>query len=338
MSHHQIFLAYRRGDAQFISSALFDRLVGEFGKASVFRDFTSIPMGMDFREGIERAVLEAEVLLLVIGPEFNRGNRLNNEGDFIRFEVELALQHAIPVVPILVGGATFPNEHEMPSSLQELRYRQAVEIPSGSAFDAALASLTESLKQFSKTKRFQPPDIRVPLPKTVSPAVRSQNRDIGKSVFISYRREGGAETARLMRYELREREFAPFLDVEDLPSGHFDSYLLEKVSTSANFLLIVSRNVFEGCKSENDWLRKEIATALKAQSNVVPLVKEDADPPRTVELPDVLHELPKYNCVKYSHDYYQATIEKLLQFLVKARDNDEQGRTKRSTPTAERGG
>lgn len=320
MNHHQIFLAYRRGDADFISSALFDRLVRELGEESVFRDFTSIPIGMDFRECIERSVLEAEVLILIIGSEFNRGNRLNNEGDFIRFEVELALQHKIPVIPILVGGATFPNEHDMPSSLQELRYRQAVEIPSGSAFDAALASLTESLKQFSKTKKFQPPNIQVPLPKTVLPATPSQNHDRGKSVFISYRREGGAETARLMRYELREREFDPFLDVEDLPSGHFDSYLLEKVSSSANFLLIVSRNVFEGCVSDDDWLRKEIVTALEARSNIVPLVKEDAAPPRIAELPDALRELPRYNCVKYSHDYYQATIQKLLQFFVKARD------------------
>ena len=317
----QIFIAYRREDGGFIASALYDRLVRELGgEESVFRDIASIPPGTDFREAIKGAVLGADVLLLVVGPEFNRGNRLNDERDFIRWEVELALQHGIPVIPILIGGATFPNEHEMPSSLQELRYRQAVEISSGSALDAALASLTASIKQFSKTKKFQPPDIRVPLPKTVSPAKPSQNRDNGKSVFISYRREGGAETARLMRYELREREFEPFLDVEDLPSGRFDSILLEKVSTSANFLLIVSRNAFDNCKSKDDWLRKEIVTALEAQSNIVPLVKEDANPPRAAELPGDLHELPRFNCVKYSHDYYQATIEKLLQFLVKTRD------------------
>jgi TIR domain len=320
MPHHKIFLAYRRGDADFISSTLFDRLIRELGEESVFRDFTSIPIGVDFRESIERAVLEAEIFILVIWPQFNRENKLNNEGDFIRYEAELALQHGIPIIPVLVGGATFPNEHEMPSSLQEIRYRQAVAIPSGSAFDAALASLTESIKQFTKTKRFNPPDIRTPSPQTVLPASPARKLDASKSVFISYRRDGGAETARLMRYELRERAFEPFLDVEDLPSGHFDSYLLEKISTSASFLLIVSRNVFEGCKSEDDWLRKEVSTALEKRRNIVPLVKEDAKPPNVAELPDVLHELPRFNCIKYSHDYYEATINKLIQFLAQTKN------------------
>lgn len=41
-------------------------------------------------------------------------------------------------------------------------------------------------------------------------------------VFIIYRREGGAETARLLRIALNQQGYRVFPDVDHLSSGHFD--------------------------------------------------------------------------------------------------------------------
>ena len=52
--------------------------------------------------------------------------------------------------------------------------------------------------------------------------------DIATFAFISYRRETGADTARLIRAELLSRGMKTFLDVDDLGSFHFDERLLRR--------------------------------------------------------------------------------------------------------------
>ncbi len=43
-----IFISYRRSDNPDATGRIYDRLVAEFGKAKVFKDVDSIPLGMDF--------------------------------------------------------------------------------------------------------------------------------------------------------------------------------------------------------------------------------------------------------------------------------------------------
>ncbi len=44
-----IFISYRRSDTPDAVGRIYDRLVSEFGKARVFKDVDSIPLGQDFR-------------------------------------------------------------------------------------------------------------------------------------------------------------------------------------------------------------------------------------------------------------------------------------------------
>ena len=44
-------------------------------------------------------------------------------------------------------------------------------------------------------------------------------------IFISYRRDGGQETARILRDSLAERGYRVFFDVESLRSGAFNTKL-----------------------------------------------------------------------------------------------------------------
>ena len=133
--------------------------------------------------------------------------------------------------------------------------------------------------------------------------------------FISYRREGGAESARLVREALLRREQRAFLDVVDLGSYHFDERILAAIDQAPNFLVILSPNCLDCCYDESDWLRREIAYASETERNIIPILKEGFEFPER-PLPSDLSDLPRYNAVTYSHAYFDATIDKVISFFT----------------------
>ncbi|MGZ5724850.1 MAG: toll/interleukin-1 receptor domain-containing protein [Caldimonas sp.] len=110
----EIFLSYRRQDSQSAAGRLADRLTEHFSPARVFRDHDSIAAGDDFVESIRRSVESSTVLLVVLGPRWlgasdaSGRRRLDDAGDFVRLEIELALAAGVAVVPVLVEDAAMP--------------------------------------------------------------------------------------------------------------------------------------------------------------------------------------------------------------------------------------
>jgi hypothetical protein len=52
--------------------------------------------------------------------------RLDSPDDFVRLEIEAALQRDVRVIPILVDGATMPEAGELPSSLARIVHRHGL--------------------------------------------------------------------------------------------------------------------------------------------------------------------------------------------------------------------
>jgi hypothetical protein len=50
--------------------------------------------------------------------------RLDDSEDVVRVDIQNALDRGLHVVPVLVGGASMPGEHELPGSLAQLARRQ----------------------------------------------------------------------------------------------------------------------------------------------------------------------------------------------------------------------
>ena len=94
-------------------------------------DVDSIPLGRDFRRVLQDAVARCDALLIVIGPQWlgekdaAGQRRVDDPEDWVRIEIETALERAIPVIPLLVDGAPLPRGEDLPPSLQGLAYRQA---------------------------------------------------------------------------------------------------------------------------------------------------------------------------------------------------------------------
>jgi hypothetical protein len=130
----KIFVSYRRDDAGGYAGRLYDHLVTRFPKNRVFMDVDAIPPGTDFARMISEAVASCDVLIALIGRRWlnvtdEHGTaRLSNPDDFVRIEIEAALNNGTPIIPVLVGGASMPTPQALPDSLRPLALRQAVSI------------------------------------------------------------------------------------------------------------------------------------------------------------------------------------------------------------------
>ena len=130
----RIFISYRRDDSAYPAGWLYDRLAERFGTEQIFKDVDSIELGEDFVQEIGEAVGQADVLLALIGERWlnaadeHGGRRLDDPDDFVRIEIEAALERKVRVIPILVEGAGMPREEQLPESMRPLARRQALEL------------------------------------------------------------------------------------------------------------------------------------------------------------------------------------------------------------------
>jgi Protein of unknown function (DUF1566)/TIR domain len=126
-----IFISYRREDARADAGRLCDRLDRRFGDKHVFMDIEDIKPGADFTRVLEDTLDRCDVMLVMIGQKWlDPGNagRLHDPEDFVRLEIEKALNRHVLVIPVLVAGATIPPADALPKELRELAQRQAFEI------------------------------------------------------------------------------------------------------------------------------------------------------------------------------------------------------------------
>ncbi len=147
-----IFISYRRSDSPDATGRIYDRLVTEFGKAQVFKDVDSIPLGRDFRGHLNDIVGNCGVMLAIVGPHWTQARnpagqrRLEDPDDFVRIELETALARDIPVVPVLVGHAQLPVASELPGSLASLVFRQSIEVRPDPDFHSDATRLVTALR------------------------------------------------------------------------------------------------------------------------------------------------------------------------------------------------
>ena len=130
----KIFINYRRGDDPSAAQALLGRLEQAFLPEQLFMDVDSIKPGLDFVRVLNDQVAQCDVLISIIGKNWldardaHGVRRLDNPDDFVRIEIETALQQDKRVIPILVGQAQMPRPEELPDALRPLARRNAVRL------------------------------------------------------------------------------------------------------------------------------------------------------------------------------------------------------------------
>jgi hypothetical protein len=129
-----IFLSYRRTDSADTTGRLYAALRDRFGSTSVFMDSSCTAWGEDWPTVLEGAVAGADFVVVVIGPgwlvahdEWGR-RRIDQPDDWVRRELEVALERRKAVLPLLVGETRMPPPDALPAELSELSKKQALDV------------------------------------------------------------------------------------------------------------------------------------------------------------------------------------------------------------------
>lgn len=64
-------------------------------------------------------------MLALIGAAWAGGDRIHDDGDFVRLEIAQALASGKKLIPVLVDGASMPARHDLPADISDLGDIQA---------------------------------------------------------------------------------------------------------------------------------------------------------------------------------------------------------------------
>ena len=107
-------------------------------------------------------------------------------------------------------------------------------------------------------------------------------------IFISYRRQGGAQYARILQLMLSRRGYEVFLDYDELTDGIFGDHIREAILNSSVFMLILSEGALDRCVNEDDWVRQEISLAVSERKHIIPVDPDGAFKGMPDEVPDFI--------------------------------------------------
>ena len=141
----KIAISYRRTDSD-ATGRIYDRLVQRYGEESIFRDIDWIPLGADFRKAVDEAIGDADLLIAIVGLQWRGSNedgtaRISQPNDLVRVEIKTALKRNVPLIPVLVGGASMPIVTDLPDSIREFSFRNAATVDSGRNFNTDVERL-----------------------------------------------------------------------------------------------------------------------------------------------------------------------------------------------------
>lgn len=140
-------------------------------------------------------------------------------------------------------------------------------------------------------------------------------------IFISYRREdSGWSTGRiydrLVKYFPQEQIF---IDVDSIaPGDDFVTYIEDAVKNCDVLLAVIGQKWIESIQANSqkkDFVRLEIASALKNNIRVIPILVENTKMPTSESLPEELKSLSYKNAYFINHIAFNSEIEKLIKNL-----------------------
>ncbi len=136
---------------------------------------------------------------------------------------------------------------------------------------------------------------------------------IEKTVFISYRRTN-IPWALAIYQNLTAHGYDVFFDYDSIASGDFEQVILGNIRARAHFLVVLTPSALERCVSPDDWLRREIETALDEKRNIVPIFLEGFDfgsPSISKYLTGKLETLKKYNGQNVPAGFFDEAMGKI---------------------------
>jgi formylglycine-generating enzyme required for sulfatase activity len=145
---------------------------------------------------------------------------------------------------------------------------------------------------------------------------------MGARIFISYRRDDTAGDARSV-YQRMQRTFGSrrlFMDVDSIQRGRdFHDVLDDHLKKSAVMLVVIGPRWLDARDADgnrrlddlDDFIRLEVARALKRDIAVIPLLVGGARVPRAADLPDALRGLTRRQGITVTHQNFPSDMDAL---------------------------
>lgn len=123
----RIFISYRRSDTARAAARLAERLRDELGADRVFLDSDAIGGGQPWASRLREALADCTVLVALMGESWLRAQneqtgvrRLDEPEDYVRRELEWALDARLSIIPLCVDDASLPTAAALPASIRRL--------------------------------------------------------------------------------------------------------------------------------------------------------------------------------------------------------------------------
>jgi tetratricopeptide (TPR) repeat protein len=158
-------------------------------------------------------------------------------------------------------------------------------------------------------------------------------------IFISYRRDDSSASAGRLydRLSVRLPNNHIFFDVDLDPGIDFVEAIETAVGSCDVLIAVIGKHWLLSSDEEGkprvenpkDFVRLEIATALKHKNRVIPVLVDGALMPRSSDLPDDLNQLVRLNAMDVSHNRFNADFNRLLAVIKPVLEKADAERKKR---------
>lgn len=136
-------------------------------------------------------------------------------------------------------------------------------------------------------------------------------------IFVSYRRTGGREFARLIQQTLQKYGYRVFFDYDSLQDDVFNENIFRAIEEVEIFILVLTPGSMSRCVNEDDWVRKEIEHAIKMGKKIVPVNIDnqfDGFPP-SLELGEFISQI-QYSKLDMG-ELYEVSFELMINKRIK---------------------
>lgn len=99
------------------------RMQAAFGASSVAHSSMSLPPGEDARKAAAKYAARADVVLVVIGPDWAQHMGQSPQNDLVGIAAAYAIRYERRLIPVLLQGATMPSARTLPEALASLAHR-----------------------------------------------------------------------------------------------------------------------------------------------------------------------------------------------------------------------
>ncbi len=156
-------------------------------------------------------------------------------------------------------------------------------------------------------------------------AVQQSEKSDGNGVFISYRRDDSKWFARSLNETLSSTlgDKRVFIDVADIDLGvDFTQAINDTLQKCKVLVAIIGEHWLSASNDQgrriddpDDYVRLEIATALKRNIRVIPVLVENASMPLASDLPEEIKALAHRNAIQLSHANFEDGAKRLTDTL-----------------------